>query len=85
MDTDDDKLEQYIRLKRFYHFEGESGVRKLETLVKDIGGYNSLHDFLADNPGACEAIMNFVQEFLPRNSEWEDNLTEVIESEGPQS
>ena len=38
--TDDisELFEEYLTKNRFYHFEGERGVRDLETLVRDIGG-----------------------------------------------
>lgn len=77
----DDKLQKYLQLRRFFHTEGENGVRKLETMIREVCGYRDFHDFLVDNPGACEAIMNFVQEWLPRNDEWEANMDEIIESE----
>ena len=77
-------FERYVDAKRMWNLEGESGVRKLETLVEDLGygqGFmrnRAIEEFLADNPGAMEAVLVFVSEWVDRNTEWEDALEEVV-------
>lgn len=63
-----------------YSFEGDSGVRKLGELCQalDPENYSNIGDFLADNPGACEAIVDFIGEWLDNNSEWRDSLRREI-------
>lgn len=56
---------------KVYHFEGST--RNLEKLVRAIG-YDDLDYFLSDNPGAQEAIVDFICEWTNRNTEWRENL-----------
>lgn len=62
---------------RRYHFEGESGVQNLEQLVKDIGYDNGIEEFLADNPGAMEALVNWISEWADKGTEWKTKLAEA--------
>ena len=71
-------LERYIDDNRMHSFEGDSGVRKFEKLIRDVGGYHSLHEFLADNPGAINAMVEFVAEWSERNIDWKDNLESLV-------
>jgi len=65
--------------------EGESGVRNLEQLVETLGygqGFmrnRAIEDFLTDNPGAVEAVLNFIGEWVERNDEWAEALQQVNE------
>ena len=60
----------------FRSVEGESGVRNLEQLCEVLGygeGFMSgraLDEFLADNPGAVEAVLNSVGDWVERNGDW---------------
>jgi len=63
-----------------YSWEGTTGVRKLEKFCADLGyrtgnfvGDVPILNFLADNPGAIEAILNWVEE--QENKEWKENLS----------
>ena len=67
-------LDKYLTDNRLWNLEGESGVRNFEKIVRDVGGYRDLHSFLADNPGALTAMMEFISEWMPRNQEWQENL-----------
>jgi hypothetical protein len=71
-------FDKYMSDNHLWNMEGESGVRKFERVVREIGGYSDLQAFLADNPGALTAMMEFVQEWLPRNSEWQDRLVDLV-------
>lgn len=78
-------FERYVDEKRMWNLEGESGVRKLETLVEDLGygqGFMSgraIEEFLADNQGAMEAVVNFIGAWVERNTEWQKNLRNACE------
>ena len=72
-------LEQYLDQNKMYSMEGDSGVRKFEQLIRDVGEYSSIHDFLVDNPGAIHAMMEFIGKWVDRNSEWEENLKRIVE------
>ena len=74
-------FDRYMTENRLYSMEGESGVRKFEKVVRDVGGYRDLHAFLADNPGALTKMMEFVEEWLPRNEEWRTNLEALVGSD----
>jgi len=79
----EDQLQAYLDANKFYHFEGDRGVERLETVLKDVCGYghwNTLHNFLADNPGAIEAIVQWIGE--QRVPEWKDNLEEMGHTDG---
>ena len=70
-------VDQYQDIKETWHYESYSGVRSLEELVADLG-YENMTEFLADNPGACEAIVGFIREWAERNSDWKNNLAAII-------
>lgn len=79
MDMDiDEKFQAYLNQKGFHNFDGDRGVRRIENIAQDIGGYDSITEFLADNPAACEGLVEFIKEWIPRNSEWEDSLTKLV-------
>lgn len=74
-----DILNEYLSHNKMFHFEGDTGVERLETLAKDLGypGHDfrfgsPLEHFLSDNPGAQEAILNWIHE--QEIQEWKDNL-----------
>jgi hypothetical protein len=66
-------LDLYLDQENLYSFEGHSGVRKFEQVVKVLG-YRDVTDFLADNSGALEAMLGFVHDWVERNSEWKEAL-----------
>jgi tRNA U34 5-carboxymethylaminomethyl modifying GTPase MnmE/TrmE len=65
-----DIIERYISANRLYNMEGTSGVRNLETLLDAMGydrngqfcGASSIMNFLSDNSGAIEAIIQFIMD-----------------------
>lgn len=66
--------------KHFRRTEGPEGVRNLEQLTRNLG-YMSLEDFLEDNPGAVQAILEFVGEWVDRSTEWAAKLEETVDLE----
>ena len=73
--------------EEFRSVEGESGVRNLEQLCETLGygqGYmrgRAIEEMLADNPGAVEAVAQFLAEWAVRNTEWNAALEQVLEDE----
>lgn len=69
----------------FHRTEGEQGVRNLEQLVETLGyGHGiyrnrAIEEFLIDNPGAVEAVLQFIGEWTERNEEWAAALLDASE------
>lgn len=80
-------METWIDANRAYTNEGMQGVRNLTKLIQDLdhsyrdtfGG--PLISFLADNPGAIQAVMEWVDGQLLRNKEWQENLKASINAD----
>jgi hypothetical protein len=77
-------LYEYCEQNKIWHFEGDSGLRNLNQLTKNMGygghGFkygSSLEEFLSDNPGAQTAIMEWIGENI--NEEQVENLANEIE------
>ena len=70
------------------HSEGERGVKNLETVCEVLGygeGFmrnRAIEDFLTDNPGAVEALFEFISEWAVRNPQWCNAMEEQLEDEG---
>ncbi len=65
------------------HIEGDQGVKSLHDLVKRLGydGHNfkygtPIESFLSDNPGAIEAIHNWIINHA--DNEWVENLQATL-------
>jgi hypothetical protein len=68
-------LDEYAEQEKIYALEGARGIRNFTELTRAIG-YNSLDDFLADNSGAIEAMVNWLHD---RNvPEWKESLASQI-------
>lgn len=72
-------FDTYLDQKRMWHFEGDRGVRDLTKIVRTVCGYTDLHQFLVDNSGAVEAIVNWIRE--ANCPEWLESLQELVEVE----
>ena len=84
------KLSQFLKKRKMHHFEGPNGVKNLCRLAKALGYKDSQHfgqfeagcsygvllNFLEDNSGACDAIVEFIEEYM--NEEWEENLQQEL-------
>ena len=75
-------MDRYLQNNSMFCFEGDRGVKHLNTLCKDLGYAeqlyrygSSLELFLSDNPGACQELICWITEQLNRNSEWRDALS----------
>ena len=71
----------------FFRFEGEQGVKNLETMCETLGygkvpyRGRAIEEMLADNPGAVEAVAEFLKNWAVRNTEWNTALEQVLEDE----
>lgn len=65
-------LEQYMDSRRMYRWDGVRGVENLKTLVRDMAGHESVEEFLIDNPGAMECILDWIAK--TRAPEWDMSL-----------
>lgn len=94
MDTDetieektlDEIVEEYTSFKKMWHFEGDTGMKHLNTLTRDMGykghGFeygSSLEAFLSDNPGAQEAIVTWIRE--QNINDWKEELESCLPAE----
>lgn len=83
-------LNQYVSEKRM-RFEGDSGLDNLNTLIHDMSNgeyghqykYGSpLESFLSDNPGAVEALMEWIAENdffeAEEGMSWKSNLESCL-------
>ena len=60
-----------------YRWEGDSGVRNFEQLTKDIGYDQGIEHFLADNPGAIEALLEWIADNAEKGGiEWKIDLAD---------
>lgn len=74
-----DLFDTYLEQNQMWHFEGVRGVRNLTQIVEEVCGYTSLDTFLEDNPGAMEAVVNWIREV--NCLEWRQNLEELTDAE----
>lgn len=86
------KLDNLLNQEKLHRFEGESGVRNLAILCRNLGyydknyfgqfshkaSYGDLILFLEDNPGAVECLLDFIRENEDSffNESFEDQNTE---------
>ena len=81
-------LDKYVEENNLYSFEGDSGLARLNKLCCAMG-YNesgfkygtSLESFLSDNPGACNAIFEWIQETIEGVPEWSELLSDQLTEE----
>ena len=67
-----------------FNTEGEDGVDSLQDLFTVLNSqYESIGDFLSDNPGAQEAILDWIRKQIPKDKEWQKALRDEIESNSP--
>ena len=78
-------IEQWQDKNKVWHFE--NSTKNLEKLVgvlgyRDSGFGSAVEEFLCDNPGAQQVIVEWIAEWLDNNSDWRESfLQELDESE----
>jgi hypothetical protein len=78
-------IEKWTEENRVYRWEGERGVKDLERLCAAIGykenGFrygDPIHAFLADNPGAIEALVQWIEDRDDDAPEWKESLLDDL-------
>ena len=51
----------------------------LTNLVEILGYRQGLREFFGDNPGAIEAVFNWIEDQIDRIPDWKDNLQDELE------
>jgi hypothetical protein len=51
----------------------------LTNLIEVLGYRQGLREFFGDNPGAIEALFNWVSETIDRVPDWKENLRDELE------
>lgn len=76
-------VDLYISQKNLYMLEGSTGVKNLEKLLKAIEGDsffgNPIVGFFENNPGAIEAIINWIKKEGGFIDDWVDSLKEAVD------
>ncbi len=82
-----DVFERYMD-QQFRSIEGDYAARSLTDMFEAMGygrGWmrgRALEEFFADNPGAVEAVLMFVEENIDGCPEWQEGLeSELFEDE----
>ena len=81
MQTIEEALRRYMDDNKMYCMEGERGVNNLTKIAHEVCGYTNewggvLLNFLADNPGAIEAVIDWIGK--QKVIEWKDNLESLV-------
>jgi len=66
-----DMIDKWLQANRMYHFEGSRGVSNFDKLIRVIG-YRSMDEFLSDNSGCIESIIEWIKD--QNVSDWAANL-----------
>jgi len=66
-----DLIEQYQDATHTWRTEGCNGVQNFNKLI-EVLGYDDVYDFLMDNSGAIDALVNFIGD--SGINDWEDSL-----------
>ena len=74
-DDEDEVFEKYLDKINFRYEDS----RKLEEIIEILGYRQGFAEFLGDNPGAVEAVVGFISEWVPRNSEWKEAIQNVLD------
>jgi hypothetical protein len=72
-----EEIEAFIEQNTNGILEGTRGVENLESLLNQIG-YAGVGDFLADCPGAIEAVLTWIGD-QDQMTEWGDALLDSID------
>jgi hypothetical protein len=82
-----DMIEEYRNVYSLHRLEGDSGIGNLNEILKGIGyrghqfKYGSpVEAFLSDNPGAMEAILDWIGK--QNCEEWRDEILTYLPEKG---
>ena len=76
------QMEDYLASKKMYSMEGGRGVTNMETVMREVCGYDSsfsgvMANFFQDNPGAIEAVVEWIGKQALKG-DWKDNLESLV-------
>lgn len=69
----DELIDAWMERNNAWRTEGPKGVQNFEKLIRALG-YHNIDSFLEDNPGAIEAMFEWVKE--QKVQEWKEALSE---------
>lgn len=79
-------IDKFIEQNNLHSFEGERGVRNFTTVVRALDPqYTSVDAFLSDNPGAMEALLNWIGNSKSPSPEWQLSLENQIDNSEDES
>jgi len=86
-DRMEDIVDEFCDQEQFHSFEGDRGVERLNVIAKVLGyeesGFKygtSLEQFLSDNPGAIEALVDWIKDESNGLQEWKFAFLQNLES-----
>lgn len=62
---DPDEIVQEFIQEKGLRFNGSRASRDLDTLLEAIG-YDGIEEFMQDNPGMQESLIQFIEEWVPK-------------------
>lgn len=75
-------MDDFLQEERMFTFEGQQGLNNLNRICKALGyeeqmyrNGTSLEEFLRDNSGCCDAIVNWITDHMDDSDEWKVNLS----------
>lgn len=77
-------LQRYLDDNKIYSLEGERGLKGLTKVFTEVCGYDDkfggvLRNFFADNPGACQAVIDWIG--TTQNIDWKQHLEDLVGAE----
>jgi len=83
----EDVVDEFCAQEKFHSFEGDRGVERLNVIAKVLGYEESgfkygtaLEQFLSDNPGAIEALVDWIKDESNGSQEWKFAFLQNLES-----
>lgn len=77
-------FQDYLEDNKMFNFEGSGGLRNLTKICQELGYKESgfkfgspIEEFLSDNPGAIEAILEFIEENFEEEFQYEEEKEEI--------
>lgn len=74
----DELIDAWMERNNAWRTEGPKGVQNFEKLIRALG-YHNIDSFLEDNPGAIEAMFEWIRD--QKIQEWKEALSEFDDKE----
>lgn len=76
-----DKFYEYRLNEGMIEIDSDNATLVVETVVKDVCGYDGIEQFLNGNPLAAEALVGWIQTWTESGvmPEWQKNLDRKVE------